>query len=182
MPTPDKSRTRRPKGDREKSVTEISAGGIVFKRTPNGVRLALIRDPYGKWSFAKGHQEAGESLKKTALREVREEMGLGRLKVIRSLGRIDFWFRDRYRSSSTGRLIHKFVHYYLMEAPARARGMPQAKEKISRLIWTTPERARRLNGYGDTVGVLNRALKEIGRLVNPVRTENHDKPGRQKAP
>ena len=60
-------RTRpRKKGGRRRSVKakkEISAGGIVFKRTSRGVRIALILDPFGKWAFAKGHVEEGETIK-----------------------------------------------------------------------------------------------------------------------
>lgn len=158
---------RMPKGDRTGSMTEVSAGGIVYKRTPRGVRLAVIRDPYGKWTFPKGHRESGESMREAALRETREEMGLGRLRVIRSLGAIDFWFRDRYRPESKGTLIHKFVHYYLMEAPSRAKGRPQKEERISRIAWVTPTRIARMGGYRDVRPVMERALKWIRDNVEP---------------
>jgi len=156
-----KGPVRPPQGKRAKSVTEISAGGIVFKRTPRGVRLGLIRDPYDKWAFPKGHKEEGEKLRGTALRETREEMGLGRLKIVKSLGKIDFWFKDSYRPESKGTLIHKYVHYYLMEAPSKAKGQPQKKERISGIIWVTPERAKKISGYKDVKGVLGQALKWI---------------------
>lgn len=154
--------------------TEISAGGIVFKRTPRGLRLALMLDPYGRWAFAKGHVEPGESLKAAALREAREELGLGRLKIVAPLGRIDFWFRDRYRPESRGTLIHKYVHYFLMEAPPSAHGQPLKQEKIAGLAWVDLAQACRQSGYRDARPILRRAesfllRREPRRLPSPVR-------------
>src|SRR3989338_7733862 len=99
----------------ERMKVEISAGGIVFKRTPRGVRVAFIMDPYNKWAFAKGHVEKGETVEQAALRETREEMGLRKLRIVAPLGVIDFWFHDRYRPETKGVLVHKYVHYFLMQ-------------------------------------------------------------------
>ena len=173
------NRSRVLSSKREKSVTEISAGGIVFKRTPQGVRLALIADPYKKWAFAKGHREPGEGTRDTALRETREEMGLGRLRIKKSLGKIDFWFIDRYRPGSKGTLIHKYVYYYLMEAPMKAKGQPQKKEKISKMIWVTPAKAVKLSGYKDVRPILNNALEW---LKDNNAVNNINKPSRARAP
>jgi ADP-ribose pyrophosphatase YjhB (NUDIX family) len=143
----------------ERVKMEVSAGGIVFKRTPQGVRMAFILDPFSKWAFAKGHVERGETIVAAALRETREEMGLGRLRVIAPLGKIDFWFRDRYRKESKGALIHKYVHYFLMEAPPGAKGSPQKKEKIRHLIWVPLGRVLRTSSYKDVRPMLVKALK-----------------------
>ena len=139
-----------------KVKVEISAGGVVFKRTPRGVRVAFIMDPYGKWTFAKGHPEKDESLEVAAIRETREEMGLGRLKIIAPLGKIDIWFRDRYRPETRGMLIHKYIHYYLMEAPPSAKGQPQQKERIRRIIWVPLPKAASTAGYKDIMPFISR--------------------------
>lgn len=133
----------------ERVLVEHCAGGIVFKRTPKGVRVALLTDPYGRWAFAKGHVEKGETLEQAAIRETREEMGLGRLRIVMELGKIDLWFRDRYRDASRGALIHKFITYYLMEAPPSAKGMPQRKERIRRLTWVSLKQVKYKSGYRD---------------------------------
>lgn len=143
--------------------TEVSAGGIVFKRTPQGVRLAFLLDPFGKWAFAKGHVEAGETVEAAALRETREEMGLGRLRVVAPLGKIDFWFRDRYRVESKGTLIHKYVHFFLMQAPSHAKGQPQKKEKIKKIIWVPIERIDRISGYKDVRPILKKVKEFFSR-------------------
>ncbi|MCA9769062.1 MAG: NUDIX domain-containing protein, partial [Gemmatimonadetes bacterium] len=52
---------------------EVSAGGIVFRRWPDGTpRFLLIRDSYRHWGFPKGHLEDGETPAEAALRETRE--------------------------------------------------------------------------------------------------------------
>lgn len=153
---PQKNVKKRPAGS--KVMVEISAGGIVFRRTPKGVRLAFIMDPFNKWAFAKGHVEKGESIIDAAVRETQEEMGIDKLRVIAPLGTIDFWFRDRYRPETKGVLIHKYVHYYLMQAPSRAFGRPQKKEKIRRIIWVPLRDAMRKSSYDDVRPILRKAL------------------------
>jgi ADP-ribose pyrophosphatase YjhB (NUDIX family) len=151
----------------ERVKVEISAGGIVFKRTPKGVRIAFIMDPFGKWAFAKGHVEKEESVVDAAVRETREEMGLGRLKVIAPLGTIDFWFRDRYRAETKGVLVHKYVHYFLMQAPSRAKGSPQRKEKIRRIIWVGLKGAMKTSSYDDVRPILQKAIAYFGERRRP---------------
>ena len=155
-------RTGRGRPDRVR--LEVSAGGVVFRRTPEGLRVALIMDPYGRWAFAKGHVEPGETIEQAALRETREEMGLGRLRIVAPLGRINFWFRDRYRPGVRGMLIHKFVHFFLMEAPAKAQGQPQKRERIQQLVWVPLERVRQMSGYRDVSPVLERVVRYFSSL------------------
>ena len=56
---------------------EKSCGAIVFTQE-NGVRqYVIIRETYeSAYGFPKGHMEAGETERETALREVKEETGL----------------------------------------------------------------------------------------------------------
>ncbi|MFH2063051.1 MAG: NUDIX domain-containing protein [bacterium] len=139
---------------------EVSAGGIVYKRTPKGVRIALVLDPFvGKWTFAKGHVEAGETVRQAAVRETSEEMGLDNIKVIAPLGKIDFWFRDNYRPEIRGTLIHKHVHYFLMEVPAAEVRHPRPEEKVKKIIWVDPRRAKIMSSYVDVRPVLSRAVE-----------------------
>lgn len=54
------------------------AGGVVYKRTPDGVRYLLVtskRQP-DEWVLPKGHIEPGESPEVAARREVAEEGGV----------------------------------------------------------------------------------------------------------
>ncbi|MEY4744588.1 MAG: hypothetical protein RL272_533 [Candidatus Parcubacteria bacterium] len=171
-----KRAAREPKKEPADRVkVEISAGGIVFKRTPKGVRIAFIMDPFNKWAFAKGHVEKGEAIVDAAVRETREEMGLRKLRVVAPLGMIDFWFRDRYRAETRGVLVHKYVHYFLMQTPTGAYGKPQKTEKIRRIIWTPLAKAMTTSSYDDVRPILSRAVdwfakerRQGGRPLQPV--------------
>ena len=70
---------RRSKGRKSqpRAQRETSAGGVVFRRGPEGqVRFLLIRDSYKNWGFPKGHLEPAEPPADAARREVTEETGL----------------------------------------------------------------------------------------------------------
>ncbi len=54
---------------------EKSCGAVLYTDTPEGRRYVLVQGPDGYWSFPKGHTEAGETERQTALREILEETG-----------------------------------------------------------------------------------------------------------
>jgi 8-oxo-dGTP pyrophosphatase MutT (NUDIX family) len=92
---------------------QLSAGGVVCRRNPDGQNaVALIATQGGqRWGLPKGLVEEGESLKETALREVREETGL-EAEVIERLEPIEYW----YWWDEDGEKVryHKKVYYFLM--------------------------------------------------------------------
>ena len=55
---------------------EESCGAVVFTRADDEIRYVLIRSLERVYGFPKGHREPGESREQTALREIREEVGL----------------------------------------------------------------------------------------------------------
>src|SRR6266702_2547862 len=73
-------RSRKGRKSQPRAQRETSAGGVVFRRGPDGqVRFLLIRDSYKNWGFPKGHLESGEPPADAARREVTEETGLAEL-------------------------------------------------------------------------------------------------------
>lgn len=148
----------------EKPRVEITAGGIVFQRRPDGPYVGFILDSHGKWSFAKGHVKMakGETLEQGAIRETEEEMGLSGLTVVAKLGTTDIWFRDRFEHK--GALVHKYITYYLLEAPPDVRGRPQKEEFIHKLDWVPLTRVFRVPIYPNTMGLLRKAVRIIKRL------------------
>ena len=55
---------------------EESCGAVVFTRADDKIRYVLIQSLEGVYGFPKGHRKPGESREQTALREIREEVGL----------------------------------------------------------------------------------------------------------
>lgn len=139
-------------------MKEISAGGVVYRRTKDGaVEIQLIQDRYGRTSLPKGKMENGETVEQTALREILEETGI-QGKIIEPLALIEY----QYRHPDKG-LIDKEVHYYLVEAQG---GELNAQiEEIRSVEWCTPEEAWRKqigSGYGNNDDILRTALQKLG--------------------
>ena len=55
---------------------EKSCGAVVYTRHQNKIWYVVICQINGDWGFPKGHMEPGEDEKTTALREIREEVGI----------------------------------------------------------------------------------------------------------
>jgi 8-oxo-dGTP pyrophosphatase MutT (NUDIX family) len=95
------------------SRSEVSAGGVVYRRDEGSIELALAarRTRRGElaWGLAKGAIEAGESEEQAAVREVLEETGL-EVEVESDLGDI------RYFYVWEGVRVRKRVHFFLMRA------------------------------------------------------------------
>ena len=90
---------------------EKSCGAVVFIHTSMGLRYVLVQSLGGIWGFPKGHVEAGETERETALREIREEVGL-RPQLLHG-------FREADEYTLPGTNIRKEVVYFLAESPRR---------------------------------------------------------------
>ncbi|HYP53981.1 MAG TPA: NUDIX hydrolase [Pyrinomonadaceae bacterium] len=92
--------------------TQVSAGGVVFRRRGAGVEVALISvGERGRWQLPKGLVGRGETPEEAALREVREETGL-EAELIAPLERVEYWYFANERGERVR--YHKFVHFFLM--------------------------------------------------------------------
>ncbi len=137
---------------------ETSAGGVVFRRGPDGrPRFLLIRDSYRNWGFPKGHLEVGEPPADAARREVAEETGLEDLVLHGPIRVIDWYFRFR------GKTIHKYCHFFLFES-AHGEPVPQAEEGITDCAWYDLEEARRTISYENARAVLEQAAEMVQAL------------------
>jgi len=96
-----------------KTRSEVSAGGVVYRRVGDAIEVALAarRTRRGElaWGLPKGEIEPDETAEQAAVREVREETGL-EAEIEASLGDI------RYFYVWEGVRIRKAVRFFLMRA------------------------------------------------------------------
>lgn len=154
----------------------------MYKVTKRGVFVAFIRDSVGKMTFPKGHVDKGETIEKTARREVLEETGLKGLRLVRRLGKITITFEDRFIKK--GDTIVKDIHYFLFEAPENARfrrQKPVGSERIKGRTWVALKDAEKVSEYDDMKMIVGKAVNLIARQVrrrnkqNPYKVKNGNK-------
>jgi len=163
---------------KERPRVEVSAGGLVYKRTQHGLVFAMLKDSFGKWTFPKGHVRRGEEYSEAAEREIGEEMGLYGIELKKPLGTIDIWFRDRFVFK--GRLIHKYIHYFLFEAKPEATLTMQSPhhngERIMDVSWVPIQQVTKQSTYKDMKVIIKNAMQvlESEGLIQaiPVRTSD----------
>jgi len=107
---------------------EKSCGAIIVSDTG---RILLIHQQKGHWSFPKGHVESGETEEMTALREVKEEVGLD--------VELDTGFRMVVTFSPCPGVIKDVV--YFLGRPLTTEIKLQ-KEEVIGYEWVTAEGAR----------------------------------------
>ena len=84
----------------------------------------FIKHGSGRWTFPKGHQNLGEALVETAIREIKEETGLTGLFFRGSIGKTSFRF------STQDAMVDKTVQFFLFEAPVEAKEVLTGEEAI----------------------------------------------------
>ncbi len=146
---------------KSKHRTEVSAGGLVLRRTVTGLDFAMVMDSYGKWAFPKGHVKPGEKFRDAAIREIHEELGLDQINFISRLGSIDIWFKDKYHFR--GQIIHKYIHYFLFETAVDSEliipvGI-EGGETIRGVAWVPANELLRRSSYKDMIGIIKKGLR-----------------------
>jgi ADP-ribose pyrophosphatase YjhB (NUDIX family) len=108
----------------------IDAGGGLVKNE-RGERLFIFR--LGKWDLPKGKLSGKESAKEAAIREVKEETGLQKVKITGTLP--STW----HIYSGKGKQILKQTHWFEMKANSNQPLIPQTEEDISDVRWFRKE-------------------------------------------
>ena len=132
---------------------EKSCGAVLLRRECDELEVLLVRHRNGShWSFPKGHMEAGERERQTALREIREETGL----EVRLLP--EFRMQVAYSPKSG---VWKQVVYFA-GLPAGGILHPQ-EEEIRDLLWISSKEALKMVTYENDRQVLSEALAFVQR-------------------
>jgi len=132
---------------------ELSAGGVVYRRKNNKFEILLIKDGYNRWALPKGHVniKQREPLKKAALREIKEETGLQKLRLKDKLGEIKYTFQLK------GKLIYKKVVFFLVKCEERGDKIDFAKKEVLAAKWVAAEKAEDKIEYQNSRNIIKKA-------------------------
>jgi 8-oxo-dGTP pyrophosphatase MutT (NUDIX family) len=143
-------------------VKVISSGGVVY-RVENSIPLFLLltSNKRGIWCLPKGLIEENEDEVTTAMREVREETGVSRVKLRGKVGQIKYQFGFRAKT------FDKTVHFFLFETD-------QADAKVGTehdaMEWMPYEKALQTLSYPNEKDMLSKAWKMIQAKANQPKT------------
>lgn len=138
-------------------VREPTAGGVIFRHNKdkhNQIEILLIQDAKDRWTIPKGHIEEGETAKETAEREIGEETGLEKVKVMHWLGKINF----RYRRASS--LVLMTTEIFLVKALGDTDKL-KPEEWMNGIKWFPAAEALDKIEYDDIGKLILLALKKI---------------------
>ena len=143
---------------------EKSCGVLVLRQQEEELYVVLLRHRFGgHWSFPKGHVEAGESERQTALREVRVETGLTGIKLM-----------DGFRESveySPKPGVKKQVVYFL--GTTEQEKLVRQEEEISGTMWAPLNHAADLLSFANDKRLPRHAQRRLGLLpAEPEETPN----------
>lgn len=123
-----------------------AAGGVVIRK--DGKFLIMKRD--GIWDLPKGKLEQGEDAETAALREVKEETGLSKLRVVKPI------LSTFHTYQITDDMLLKKTKWYEMEYIGNGEAVPETAENITEIKWVDPGRTDfiRKNTYQSVLDVL----------------------------
>jgi bis(5'-nucleosidyl)-tetraphosphatase len=144
-------------------VKVISSGGVVY-RVENNIPLFLLltSNKRGVWCLPKGLIEENEDEVTTAMREVREETGVSRVKLRGKVGQIKYQFGFRAKT------FDKTVHFFLFETD-------QADAKVGTehdaMEWMPFDKALQTLSYPNEKDMLSKAWAMIQAKANQPKTQ-----------
>ena len=129
----------------------IKAGGGVIINEANEILFIFRR---GKWDLPKGKNDDNESAKSCAIREVKEETGLSKVKAGRHIGTTYHVYNE------FGKRILKETDWFNMQASSQENLTPQLDEGIDKIEWVNPLEIK--NKLKNSYALINDVLVSAG--------------------
>lgn len=141
--------------DLEKLPKEDLGGAVVVRRDKDKLYFALVHDVFGYWTFSKGHLEKGEEVAIGTEREIKEELGIKNLKLIKKIGENEYIASDPETGPTRRR-----VNYFLVETKEKELKL-ESSGGLDDARWFTLDEVRELKMYSDIKPILEAALAEL---------------------
>jgi 8-oxo-dGTP diphosphatase len=138
--------------------TQISAGGVAYRRRNGRVQVALISvGTNPRWQLPKGLMDNGEKTEEAAQREVREETGL-ETTLEKLIDKIEYWYFATEKGSRVR--YHKFVYFYLLKY---VKGdVRNHDNEVNEARWYEIEKAAEVLAFDSEKKVVRKAVELLG--------------------
>lgn len=133
---------------------EIACGCVIFDKEDHNKVLIIYEKGRNFWGFPKGHIEEGETEIQTALREVKEEVGID----VRIL---DEKYRYEINYIIEDKQIDKTSVFYLAETIDNSLNLVNQESEIEESKWVTVEDAFKILTFDNCKGVLEMAWNDM---------------------
>ena len=144
--------------ERQSRISEEAlVSGVVFRQKNKDVEIALILDAFGYWTFPKGHIEDKETLEQALAREIKEEIGLDEIKIIKELGE-----REYIANGLEKKQVRKKVTDFLVEAIGKIEINPGESPGIKKAKWFSLPEIEKLKKYKDCQYALEDTIDFLG--------------------
>lgn len=141
---------------------DYAYGVVVFKKFPRSVKILVLRDS-NKWgSFPKGHKERGENNLAAAKRELYEETGIKKIKLISKKVLLKQNYKFRRKS---GKFFIKENQFYFAEVFSDK--IKIDNNEIRNYKWLTENRALKISQYDS----FSKKIKEAYRIIKKFYNE-----------
>ncbi len=126
-----------------------AAGGLV--KNKKGEYLVIFRN--GKWDLPKGKIEKREGIKEAAIREVEEECGIGKLKIVKELESTYHTYHQEEKA------VLKRTYWFEMLCEDESKLVPQLEEGITDVKWLSKKDLKQVSD--NTYESIKEVLKNI---------------------
>ena len=132
---------------------QVSAGGVVVRRTGELAEIALIAvGLQGRWQLPKGLVEPDEAPEQAAAREVQEETGITGA-LVAPLEVVEYWYVATRKAVRVR--FHKFVHFFLFDYVSG--DVTQHDHEVAEARWATFAEAHQLLTFASERRVIEQA-------------------------
>lgn len=159
---PGKDQVSKPRAAREPEEpidpatlpVEAKSGGIVWTKHEGKTLVALVHDVFGYWTMVKSGVEGSETAEETALRSIKEKLGLLGT-ITEKIGEIEY-----IASHPEKKKLRKLVTYFLMEASYKELEL-HSNGGLDKAQWFEPAVLVDLTIYDDILPLIAKAIGHI---------------------
>lgn len=144
-------------GEKLKTESQRSAGGVAFRETGGGLEIAIIlTNPELRWQLPKGMIDPGETAEQSALREVREEAGI-EAEIVAPIDRTEYWFVAERRGVRSR--FHKYVDWFAMGYLSG--DVADHDHEVAEARWVTVDEALKMLVFKNEREIVEKAVEMI---------------------